>query len=91
MLKSIMASRTRQAALAVGAVVLASTAMVGAAEAKHFKKHKHFGIYLNIGGPGFAGSYHRPYRSCGWLRKKARWTGSHYWWRKYRRCMRYNW
>jgi len=27
--------------------------------------------------------------SCAWLRRKALRTGSRYWWRRYRRCLRY--
>lgn len=28
--------------------------------------------------------------SCRWLKRKALWTGSSYWWRRYNRC-RYGW
>ena len=33
--------------------------------------------------------WHRPYRArgCGWLRRRANYTGSPYWWRRYRHCM----
>lgn len=33
----------------------------------------------------FHGDY--PYRSCSRLKRKAFYTGSNYWWKKYRRCM----
>ncbi len=42
--------------------------------------------YYAHGGHGYYGHW-RPYRPCGWLRRKARRTGSPYWWRRYRRCM----
>lgn len=75
---------------AAGALILATTAMTGAAEAKPKNFH------LHIGGGGFGveigHGYHRRYgtRRCRWLRRRARWTGSNYWWRRYRRCMRRN-
>lgn len=45
-----------------------------------FRRH-HFGsrIYLYNGGGG-----------CYWLKKKALWTGSRYWWHRYNQC-RYGW
>lgn len=77
----------RSALAAAGALVLSATALTGAAEAKPKNFH------LHIGGNGFGveigHGYGRPYgyRRCGWLRRRARITGSPYWWRRYRRCM----
>jgi hypothetical protein len=82
-------SRSRQAALAIGAALLASTALTGAADAKSFKR---FHLDVHIGGSGFhvGHGYHRGwrFRRCNWLRRRAMWTGSPYWWRRYRWCMR---
>ena len=36
---------------------------------------------------GFYVSDFEPYQACRYLEKKARHTGSHYWWRKYKRCI----
>lgn len=46
-----------------------------------------FGIYA---GPAIYGSYRRGYRGCGWLRQRAIYSGSRYWWRRYNAC-RYGW
>ncbi|MCB1493818.1 MAG: hypothetical protein KDJ77_18780 [Rhodobiaceae bacterium] len=46
----------------------------------HWKKHHkwHNGGYIVISDP---------YRSCHFLKKKARYTGSRYWWNQYRLCV----
>lgn len=84
------ASRSRQAALAIGAAILAATAVGSTAEAKPFKK---FGFHIHVGGPGYYGGYgyrpHYGWRRCGWLRRRAIVTGSPYWWHRYRMCRRY--
>ncbi len=30
--------------------------------------------------------HYRPYRSCHRFKRKARWTGKHYWWKRYYAC-----
>ena len=30
--------------------------------------------------------HYRPYRGCHWLKRKARWTGKGYWWKRYYAC-----
>lgn len=40
-------------------------------------------------GPRWYG-YRRAYRGCGWLRQRAIYSGSRYWWRRYNAC-RYGW
>ena len=55
---------------------------------RHNRKHRH---NRHVGGHFFFdhdlhGDY--PYRSCRRLKRKAYYTGSHYWWKKYRICMR---
>lgn len=61
---------------------------VGLKQAHHRKfkrsrrgyRHRHFNF-----GHGWYG-----YRGCGHLYRKARWTGSRYWWKQYRRCVAYH-
>ena len=45
---------------------------------RHSKRHFHFSDHFYDG--------HRPYRTCRRLKRKAYYTGSRYWWKKYRRC-----
>lgn len=75
---------SRNAILGVGAAVVALTATAGMAEAKH--KHKHFGIVVNLGAPEYVyvGSGYNP---CRWLKRKAIYTGSPYWWNRYYQCI----
>ena len=83
----------RNALIAVGAAIISATALTGAAEAKPKNFHLHIsGAGFDVGiGHRFGHRFgHRRYRSCRWLRRKARWTGSPYWYRRYRRCMRHN-
>ena len=30
--------------------------------------------------------HYRPHRGCYWLKRKARWSGKRYWWKRYYRC-----
>ena len=56
-----------------------------------FRRH---GFY----GGGFRRHHYRPriyiapsygyYNNCRWLKRKALYTGSHYWWRRYNHCRR---
>ena len=48
---------------------------------RHFHGHWNYGYGFNNHGYGFHG--------CGYFYRKAKWTGSRYWWRKYNRCVRY--
>ena len=46
-----------------------------------------YGFY---GGPYYGGPYYAysgSHGRCGWLRERARDTGSRYWWRRYRECL----
>lgn len=56
---------------------------------RHFKFHRHFKY-----GYGYTPYYYTPkyygYDCHYWL-KKAKWTGSHYFWRKYKRCINRGW
>ena len=40
-----------------------------------FGYHGHWNVY-----------HYRPYRGCHWLKRKARWTGKRYWWKRYHAC-----
>lgn len=53
---------------------------------KHrFKFKRHFFFHHKRHRGGYGGR-------CHWLKKKAHYTGSRYWWKKYKRCMyRYYW
>lgn len=80
------------AALAASTIALASAGSAQASQQHHgpgvselvqlvhgkrFKRHfhgKHFGW----------GYWHH---GCGFYFKKAKWTGSYYWWKKYKRCV----
>lgn len=41
-------------------------------------------IVLGFGAPAYYGYRYR--RGCHWLKRRARNTGSRYWWRRYRNC-----
>ncbi len=94
MFNQIMQNAKRNALIAAGAVLISATALTGAAEAKPKNFHLHiggsgFGVAIGHGGYYGGGYRHRP---CGWVKRKARRTGSPYWWRRYHRCMdRYYW
>ena len=51
---------------------------------KRFRRHnRHWGHGFHYG----HGFKHYGYRGCGYFYKKAKWTGSRYWWKKYNRCI----
>ena len=53
---------------------------------KRFRGHKrHFGYGFHYG-HGYK-HYGYGYRGCGYFLKKAKWTGSRYWWKQYRKCV----
>jgi hypothetical protein len=60
---------------------------------RHFHGHRHFhrhrGIYLGApflyGGYYYYGDYYG--EDCYWLRRRALYTGSRYWWNRYRACI----
>lgn len=62
---------------------------------RHHRRHRHFGgwpfIYGALPFIGY-GAYSYGYygRRCGWLWRKYRYTGSYYWYRRWREC-RYYW
>lgn len=89
-------------AMGIGAVSLASvpsSAKTGEAGANiqnaglvldiGFKKKRHHRNHRYWHGYNDFGSYHYG-GNCRYYKKKARWSGSRYWWKKYRRCMRRN-
>lgn len=51
---------------------------------RHHNKHRKFGGHFYVQHDFYG---HNPYRSCRSLKRKARHTGSRFWWRKYRNCM----
>lgn len=53
---------------------------------RHFYRHRHRHYHhRRWRGPRFSVFIGPP--RCGWLRRRAIITGSHYWWRRYRRCL----
>ena len=91
MLKKTIISATFGAAVLMAASAGASampsglqqTTQIGTAQADiikvggKFKKFKHFKFHYG---------YYPGYRSCYWLKKKAIYTGSKYWWHRYKEC-----
>jgi uncharacterized membrane protein YfcA len=82
-------SALKKSALVLGAAVVAMTGVFAApAHAKKAHVHIHLGIPLGVGGYYGYGYGYGP--SCYWLKKKAIYTGSPYWWKKYKQC-KYGW
>jgi hypothetical protein len=92
MFTQFTSTRTRQAALAVGAAILASTALSGTADAKKPFKNLHVGVHIGGSGIYIGHHYHRGWRGhrCRWVKRRAMVTGSPYWWKRYRRCVRHH-
>ena len=68
------------------ALVASIMATVSVAEAGGKKKGRHFhGHHFH----GHVWHDYRPYHGCRHFLKKARYTGSPYWFNKYRRCIGY--
>ncbi|MEM7301316.1 MAG: hypothetical protein AAF468_09560 [Pseudomonadota bacterium] len=74
---------------------LAAAMMIGAAgsiatpsNAEAGRLTIHFGGHGHYHGHVYRPHYGSPYRACRWLKRKARYTGSRYWWKRYRRCIR---
>lgn len=71
---------------------------------RHFSGGRRHGFYgggfrrHGFYGGGYRRHYYRPHfyiapvysyhNSCRWLKRKALYTGSHYWWRRYNHCRR---
>ncbi len=87
-------------ALGIGAVALTNTSSSAQAsgwgtgiqgeglvlQVGHKHKHRrHGGIYFSFGGGHLDNHYYG--ENCRYYKRKARWTGRRYWWKKYRRCM----
>lgn len=51
-----------------------------------FRRYRRGRIFI-YGGPTYYAPYYYTSR-CGWLRRRAIRTGSRYWWRRYRACLR---
>lgn len=52
---------------------------------KRFRHGRHFGWHRGYR-HGFK-HHGYGYRGCGYFYRKAKWTGSRYWWKKYNRCI----
>jgi hypothetical protein len=87
MLQPTRVKRIGHVAFGAAAVTLALAGTMGSAQAKH--KHHNFGIVLDVGVPYHYGRPHYYGRSCWWLKEKAIYTGSRYWWRRYYNCIQY--
>lgn len=77
--------------LAVGTMFIAASADAGTKKHDHgrnYHGHDH-GHHYNYdrGHYGFHAWGHDTYRSCSYYKKKARYTDSSYWWKKYKRCV----
>ena len=53
-------------------------------------KHRHYGRYFRYYPGIFAYGAYSYYDECDWLWRKARITGSPYWWRRYEECRYYD-
>lgn len=76
-------------ALAIATLAMTSAMTAGASTAEAGSKFSlHIGIpgygQVHYGGHGYGWGHYRP--RCGWYLRKARRTGSRYWWNKYYRC-----
>ena len=71
-------------ALAASVLATASVAEAGGKHkgGRHIGKHFHGHIWHDY-------NHYRPYRGCNRFLKKAKYTGSQYWFNKYRRCIGY--
>jgi hypothetical protein len=77
----------KSAALAALTLTVVGAAGLASAPAEAGYKHHHHGFRVIIGAPVVYGGYgyynHRP---CYWLYRKAQYTGSHYWWKRFHQC-----
>ena len=57
---------------------------VGEANPGHWRNHRFYpgGLFVYGGDYGSVSA-----GACGWLRREAQTTGSHYWWRRYQECL----
>ena len=88
---------TNGVATAIVFSVVALTAIWGTAGVAQAGPLRNMNVEIGIGGQPsidvhYNGRRHyhggsRYYSRCGWLRRKARRTGSQFWWRRYNRCM----
>lgn len=59
---------------------------------RHHRRHRFYFSYGYYPSYYYVPRVYRRYRGrCHWLKHKARRTGSHYWWRRYRKCRRRHW
>jgi len=80
--KSLVAKSSALAALTLA--VVGGGLAASPAEAGH--KHHH-GFRVIIGAPLVYGGYgYHNHRPCYWLYRKAQYTGSHYWWKRFHQC-----
>jgi hypothetical protein len=65
-----------------------SKAVIRVGGPNHHRHHGHYGYYGRPYAYGFyAPSIVARSSGCGWLRVKARETGSRYWWHRYQECL----
>lgn len=80
----------KQTLAGLAIAVVASTAMLGQAEAgnkKHFGFHGgHHKIWIGHGYGHHYGHGYRRFSECHWLKRKAIRSGKRYWWKRYRAC-----
>lgn len=81
-------AKTYSAVAAIGFGVLASTAMIGGAQATPLAKLGTADIQTGTSNIQQVHHWGRWRRPCRWLKRRAYWTGRPYWWWRYRRCMR---
>ena len=63
--------------------------LAGGKRFKRFKRFRRHGRHFHGGwhyGGHWGHGFNYGYRNCGWLYKKAKWTGSRYWWGQYKAC-----
>ena len=89
--KTIAAIAFAASTLLVSATAEAGYRNGGNYGGNHERYHNHYrsGHYDRYDRPSFGfyvGDY-EPYKACRYLKTKARYIGSHFWWRKYKRCI----
>jgi len=94
---STMTAKTIAAiALAASTMLIAATADAGTSKNNHGHKYNghNYGHMYDGRGYGYGHGYfdvhfwdNGSHRTCGYYKQKARYTGSSYWWKKYKRCV----
>jgi len=78
-------------AIAAGTLLTAASAEAGTGGNKmYYNGYGHGGYFHHYDRPYFGiwvGEYEGYGHQCAYYKKKARYTGSHFWWKKYKRCI----